>query len=338
MLVLAGLSWAGSADDLPFQHFQCDAGVRFNLRLLQSDRLELKINGRVIFLPQVAADIGNRYSDGQTTIWLKGDSVELEQGNLTRKDQCHMIASGEPLTPIRDAASGVIFIPPTRWTAGKVQLTAQSGDELAQSDAGAAVKFQYRYWDTSHQTAYPLLSLLVFDKTERKLDFPGDGIPLGEDARRVFLARLPTESPIDADNDISKMFADLQISEEELKQAFSLYGVVANNRVETVSANIRWLDKALYPGAVLTVELLNVSRMDAPAEVVARKVIKLENGAPQTVTLNFAPEAINPKYRYTVTVRLEQDGKLIKISNSHNAVLTQGATRDVEVVLRSAEN
>jgi len=326
------------SDDQTFQQYQCDAEIRFEVRLPKPDRLELRQNDTIKNLPQVMAASGIRYSDGETTVWLKGDTGMLEQNNQPVATDCQLLAIGEPLTPIRDAASGVVFIPPARWTAGQVQLAALSGSEIPVYGENAGIQFSYRFRDSQHQ-ALPLLDILVFPQSSWDSYVASNSVPegigLGQDGQRAFLAQLPAQpatDPITADD---KQFRALQISEEELKDGFSMYGVVANNRVETVTAKISWLDRALYPGATLTVELRNVSRMDAPAEVIAKQQITLDNGAPQTITLKFAPEAINPRYTYSVSARMEREGQLIKISDTHTPVLTHGAPRETEILLKS---
>jgi putative lipoprotein len=325
-------------DDQTFQQYQCDADIRFEVRFPESDQLELRLNNTLKSLPQVMAASGIRYSDGETTVWLKGDTGMLEQNNQPVATNCQLLAIGEPLTPIRDAASGVVFIPPARWTANPVQLAALSGSEIPFYGEKAGIQFSYRFRDSQHQ-ALPLLDILVFPQSSWDSYVASNSIPegifLGQDGQRVFLAQLPAQpaaDPISADD---KHYRALQISEEELKDGFSMYGIVANNRVETVTAKISWLDRALYPGATLTVELRNVSRMDAPAEVIAKQQITLENGAPQTITLKFAPEAINPRYTYSISVRMEREGQLIKISDTHTPVLTHGAPREAEILLKS---
>jgi putative lipoprotein len=325
-------------DDQTFQQYQCDADIRFEVRLPKPDQLELRLNNTLKSLPQVMAASGIRYSDGETTVWLKGDTGMLKQHNQPVATNCQLLVIGEPLTPIRDAASGVVFIPPTRWTANPVQMAALSGSEIPFYGEKAGIHFSYRFRDSQHQ-ALPLLDILVFPQSSWDSYVASNSIPegifLGQDGQRVFLAQLPAQpatDPISADD---KHYRALQISEEELKDGFSMYGIVANNRVETVTAKISWLDRALYPGATLTVELRNVSRMDAPAEVIAKQQITLENGAPQTITLKFAPEAINPRYTYSISVRMEREGQLIKISDTHTPVLTHGAPREAEILLKS---
>lgn len=333
MMPLTALS-----DDQTFQQYQCDADIRFEVRFPESDRLELRQKDTIKNLPQVMAASGIRYSDGETTVWLKGDTGFLEKNNQSVATNCQLLTIGEPLTPIRDAASGVAFIPPARWTAGQVQLAAQSGAEIPVYGENAGIQFSYRFRDSQNQ-ALPLLDITVFPQSSWDSYVASNSVPegiwLGQDGQRVFLAQRPAQPATDPNTADDKHYRALQISEEELKDGFSMYGIVANNRVETVTAKISWLDRALYPGATLTVELRNASRMDAPAEVIAKQQITLENGAPQTITLKFAPEAINPRYTYSISVRMEREGQLIKISDTHTPVLTHGAPREAEIMLKS---
>lgn len=275
--LLLCLPIACTANDLAFQQYQCDENYRFEIRLPKPDQLELRIGDAIKTLPQVIAASGIRYSDGETVVWLKGDVGMLEQNEQIVANNCRVTPTEEPLTPIRDAASGLVFIPPARWTAQKVQLAVKSGSEVPVDDFSDAVQFEYRFRDTNSQQ-FPLLNILVLPKAEwdkqAEANSTPNGLWLGEDTRHVYLAQLP-EAPSDLTSEAGQMFLDLQISEAEVKEAFSMYGVVANNRVETVTAKVMWLDRALYPGATLTVELRNVSRMDAPAEIIAKQQLTL---------------------------------------------------------------
>ncbi len=91
---------------------------------------------------------------------------------------------------------------------------------------------------------------------------------------------------------------------------------------------------ALPPGATVTVRLQDVSRADAPAEVLAEQVIVPTTQVPIPFALTYDPARIDARHRYSVGVRIEVDGKLWFVSDTHNGVLTQGAPTEVEVVVR----
>jgi putative lipoprotein len=91
---------------------------------------------------------------------------------------------------------------------------------------------------------------------------------------------------------------------------------------------------ALPPGATVTVRLQDVSRADAPAEVLAVQVLTPTAQVPIPFALAYDPARIDTRHSYSVGARIEVDGKLWFISDTHNGVLTQGGTNEVEVVVR----
>jgi putative lipoprotein len=91
---------------------------------------------------------------------------------------------------------------------------------------------------------------------------------------------------------------------------------------------------ALPPGATVTVRLQDVSRADAPAEVLAEQVIVPTTQVPIPFALRYDPARIDARHRYSVSARIEVDGKLWFMSDTHNGVLTDGGPTEVEVVVR----
>lgn len=93
---------------------------------------------------------------------------------------------------------------------------------------------------------------------------------------------------------------------------------------------------ALPPGAVLEVELRDISRADAPAPLVAGTRIETTGQVPIPFTLRFDPARIDPRGRYSVSARLSVGGQVRFRSESIHPVLTQGAGTSVEVLLVGA--
>ncbi|MNX67912.1 hypothetical protein D3C86_990710 [compost metagenome] len=65
---------------------------------------------------------------------------------------------------------------------------------------------------------------------------------------------------------------------------------------------------ALLPGATLTVTLVDVSRADAPAEVISRRSITVTGQVPIAFSLPYDAAAIRPGHRYAVQAELVADG------------------------------
>ena len=92
---------------------------------------------------------------------------------------------------------------------------------------------------------------------------------------------------------------------------------------------------ALPPNAIVEVSLQDVSKMDAPAEVLdSVKIPTAGRQVPIPFTLRYDPAQIDEKYTYTVSARITVDGALMWISTTQNPVLTRGAPSDnVEIIV-----
>lgn len=87
----------------------------------------------------------------------------------------------------------------------------------------------------------------------------------------------------------------------------------------------------LPPTATVKVTLADTSLMDAPAKVIATQV--LTGGAPPyRFTLNYDPAQIIANHTYSVSARIEVDGKLRFITDTHTPVITRGAPTHVEMI------
>ncbi|WP_198373189.1 YbaY family lipoprotein [Roseomonas rosulenta] len=93
---------------------------------------------------------------------------------------------------------------------------------------------------------------------------------------------------------------------------------------------------ALPPGAVLEVELRELSRADAPAPVLATARIETTGQVPIPFTLRFDLARIDPRGRYTLAARLSVGGQVRFRSDSAHPVLTQGAGSTAEILLVGA--
>jgi uncharacterized lipoprotein YbaY len=91
---------------------------------------------------------------------------------------------------------------------------------------------------------------------------------------------------------------------------------------------------ALPPNAVFEATLEDVSRADAPAEVIARARIEHPSNPPIPFEITYDPSRINPSHRYAVRARILVDGKLYFTTGKHYQVLTAGQSTDVALLLR----
>jgi putative lipoprotein len=90
---------------------------------------------------------------------------------------------------------------------------------------------------------------------------------------------------------------------------------------------------ALRPGAVLEVELLDISRADAPADRLASIRIKAPGQVPIPFTLHYDPALIEANHSYAVTAKLILRGEVVFRSDTVHPVLTPGAGDSVEILM-----
>ena len=102
-----------------------------------------------------------------------------------------------------------------------------------------------------------------------------------------------------------------------------------------VNGTVTWRERmAVPPDATVTVRLQDVSRMDAPAVVMAEQTIATEGRQPPyAFELALDTAAIDPGKRYTVSARAEQKGQLLFINDTAYPVMTQGGGYTVHLML-----
>jgi putative lipoprotein len=93
---------------------------------------------------------------------------------------------------------------------------------------------------------------------------------------------------------------------------------------------------ALPPSATITVQLVDVSRADAPAIVLGEQVIQA-NGrqVPFAFEIAYDQSKIEASHSYAVQARIEDGGQLRFISDQHHAVITRDAPNEVGLVLKA---
>lgn len=104
-----------------------------------------------------------------------------------------------------------------------------------------------------------------------------------------------------------------------------------------VSGTVTYLQRiALPPTALIKVQLVDVSRADAPAVVLGKQIIQAGGSqVPFSFEIPYDPAKIDPRYSYAVQVRIEDDGRLLFINDRHYAVITRGAPTQVDMVLKA---
>jgi len=93
---------------------------------------------------------------------------------------------------------------------------------------------------------------------------------------------------------------------------------------------------ALPPDAVLTIRLLDVTRRDAPAVVLAEKSVSGPGQPPLAFELPYPLEAIRPDRRTVVEARIEVAGRTRFYSAAAHAVTTETVMQPQEIWVEPA--
>ncbi|MEP0965972.1 YbaY family lipoprotein [Leptolyngbya sp. SLC-A1] len=113
--------------------------------------------------------------------------------------------------------------------------------------------------------------------------------------------------------------------------------IEVNNAVQpnsaSVTGTVSYLPRiAMPPNAILEVSLVDVSRADAPAVVLAsQSVVFGDRQVPIPFELVYSPDQIDPRLSYAVQARIIVDGDLRFTTTSRFAVITQGSPTNVDV-------
>ncbi len=91
---------------------------------------------------------------------------------------------------------------------------------------------------------------------------------------------------------------------------------------------------ALPPNAELEAVLQDVSRADAHATEIARTTVPNAPSPPIRFTIPYDPAKIDPAHSYAVRAAIRVDGKLWFTTDTAHPVLTRGAGRAVDILLK----
>ena len=131
------------------------------------------------------------------------------------------------------------------------------------------------------------------------------------------------------------MKTPLAVTAAVLLSACGAAGTKAGAAAVTGTATYR--ERILLPeSAVLTVQLADVSLADAPSKTIAEQKIRPVR-VPAAFTLSYDPATIDPRHTYAVSASVrDETGKLLFVTDTQHAVLTQGAGDSVDVVMVNA--
>ena len=106
-------------------------------------------------------------------------------------------------------------------------------------------------------------------------------------------------------------------------------------RVAAVSGTIVYRERiALAPAAFVVVQLLDVSRLDAPGIVVGEQRIDSPGQVPIRFEIGYDPARIDTKRAYALSAQILQGDRLLFTNDATYYVITRGNPSRVEIVLR----
>ena len=99
----------------------------------------------------------------------------------------------------------------------------------------------------------------------------------------------------------------------------------------TVTCRVRVV---LPPDAYVLVELVDISRRDAPARIIAIQEILLQGRqVPIPFEIAYGPATIDPSHTYAVQARILAGQRMLFVNTYTYKVLTNGVRSNVEVVI-----
>ncbi|MFH7241442.1 MAG: YbaY family lipoprotein [Spirulina sp.] len=117
-------------------------------------------------------------------------------------------------------------------------------------------------------------------------------------------------------------------------QTFEVNGMEQTDLATVTGTVTHRVRMALAPNTVVEVQLLDVSRADAPAIVLAsQSIVTGGRQVPIPFELVYNPDQIDPRMTYAVQARISVDGNLQFINTRRFPVISQGNPNQVEVMV-----
>ena len=106
----------------------------------------------------------------------------------------------------------------------------------------------------------------------------------------------------------------------------------------SISGTVSFRERVtLLPQDEVEIKLLDVSRQDAPAAVIAKQNITPQRQMPVPFKISYDPAKINPAHRYAVQARILRNGQVQFSNKAPCYVITHGHPNRVEVLLEKTE-
>jgi putative lipoprotein len=113
-------------------------------------------------------------------------------------------------------------------------------------------------------------------------------------------------------------------------------GTLATQTVDNlmVTGTVSYRERiALPPGAVVLVQLRDVSLMDIAAKLISEQIIKPEHSVPIPFSLPYAAQDIDERMTYSVFATIRSGDRLLFVSDRSYPVLTRGNSDNVDLIL-----
>ena len=110
---------------------------------------------------------------------------------------------------------------------------------------------------------------------------------------------------------------------------------------ERVTGTVSYRERlALLPNAVVKVQLVDVSRADAPAAVIGQQIIQTDGAqVPFAFEIPYSPAEIQPQNTYAVRAWIEDaEGRMRFTTDQRYAVITRGAPTYADLTLKALGN
>jgi putative lipoprotein len=105
-----------------------------------------------------------------------------------------------------------------------------------------------------------------------------------------------------------------------------------------VTGTVTYLQRmALTPDAIVMVRLEDVSRADAPTQLIGEQDIATEGRqVPVPFEIRYDPKAIDPSHTYAVSAQIVQGERLLFVTDTQHPVITRGNPSTVEILVKPA--
>ncbi|MCM5678985.1 YbaY family lipoprotein [Schlegelella sp. S2-27] len=282
------------------------------------------------------------YTAARWTLRTSGNQAALEN---TGAGPRHCTGDGPLQRLVVDRETRLRLALPASWLSQRylVHLVRGADAQVLFPAAELVVVVEYQPQAPSLRS-HPLLQLVVLPPQRwQALQQRPKQMPLqrlGQEFGRVYGAALDGQHPYPAGSADAQTFevmrAALAEPPQDLQSSFGWLGVDEGGRRATLAGRLAWRGRpALKRGDELVVQLLDTSRPDAGAAVLAEQRMPASRDTPG-YALQYEAGQIDPRGRYAIVARVVRDGRLRYATEGAQPALTRGAAARPRVMLTAA--